>query len=232
MSNLHAKVVIGSSGAVVSSSNMSDSGLQISSGSCNLEAGMYIGRNQSEYDGIRSWGWQCWMDSTEITRAMLGQALANYQTRTNASAAENSIVGYFAAPNVPVHPEYKFTESDLFLPEHEANQHNMVRTASKPLKRSHAAMLDREITNREAWLTAYIANLLWTHAGHSIDWTQGTFHYPTDVVERWRDLKVADDDVYDLLKWISQDKALGSSINECAREILIGFWDQYVQAES
>ncbi|MEH6628804.1 MAG: hypothetical protein V7739_20375 [Motiliproteus sp.] len=232
MANLHAKVVIGSSGAVVSSSNMSDNGLQILSSNGNLEAGIYVGRNESEYDGIRSWGWQCWMNSQEVTQAVLDQALASYQPRANVSGAENSTEGDIAAPDITNLQDYGFTESTLFLPERESNQSNMVRTASKRLKRSHSAMLNRDISKTDARVTAYVANLLWTHAGHSIDWKKGTFRYPIDVVARWRDLKVADDDVYELLKWVSQDKDLGVSINGCAKEIIMGSWDQYVVTES
>lgn len=232
MPHLHAKVVIGSSGAVVSSSNMSDNGLDILTDSGNLEAGIHISKNESEYDRIRSWGWQCWMDSTEVTQAMLDQALASYQARPNASVAKTPTEEDISTADVPARPDYGFTESELFLPEQESNRDNKVRTASRSLKRSHAAMLDREITKREAWLTAYVANLLWTHAGQSIDWKQGTFRYPSDVVERWRDLNVADEDVYELLKWISRDKALSSSITGCARHIVAAAWERYVEVES
>jgi hypothetical protein len=60
------------SGAVVSSSNMSDNGLQLFSDGGNLEAGMFVGRADSDYGLVNSWGWQCWMDSTEVVLSRLG----------------------------------------------------------------------------------------------------------------------------------------------------------------
>lgn len=82
-SGFHAKVVVASDGAVISSANMSINGLGLNEGihAGNSEAGVYIDPENSEYCGIVRWFESEWDLSREISNADLSAAAHKWARR-------------------------------------------------------------------------------------------------------------------------------------------------------
>jgi hypothetical protein len=83
LAGLHAKVVVGSNGAVVSSANMSTNGLGAEGAdySGTIEAGYFVPPNSIEYRRIADWFEVVWSQATVITEDDLLTAEAKYRFR-------------------------------------------------------------------------------------------------------------------------------------------------------
>lgn len=83
LSGLHAKVVIGSAGAVVSSANMSTNGLgaEGSDASGTIEAGYFVPSKLPEYRRIAAWFAHLWDQATPITELDLARAQQKWDFR-------------------------------------------------------------------------------------------------------------------------------------------------------
>lgn len=83
LSGLHAKVVISSDGAVISSANMSTNGLgaEGADASGTLEAGYFVSAKHPDYKSIVSWFDDVWDKSTEITEFDLARAKEKWDFR-------------------------------------------------------------------------------------------------------------------------------------------------------
>lgn len=93
LSRLHAKVVIGSEGAIVSSANMSANGLGPQSGeeSGTIEAGCYIPNRSPEFTKITAWFEVQWQGANEISESDLLEAKKRWDLRQqNGRSAQES----------------------------------------------------------------------------------------------------------------------------------------------
>lgn len=80
---LHAKVVIGSHGAVVSSANMSTNGLGAEGDdlSGSIEAGYFVAANMEDHRAMANWFEQIWNEATTITECDLALAQEKWNAR-------------------------------------------------------------------------------------------------------------------------------------------------------
>lgn len=92
LSGLHAKVVISSAGAVVSSANMSTNGLgaEGADASGTIEAGYFISADSKEHDGIEAWYEELWRQATPITDQDLAKAQTLWEFRKQAPQAQEA----------------------------------------------------------------------------------------------------------------------------------------------
>ena len=83
LQGLHAKVVIGTSGAVVSSANMSTNGLgaEGADASGSIEAGYFVSARHVDHEKIVAWFEEVWAVANEITEFDLVTAQHKYNTR-------------------------------------------------------------------------------------------------------------------------------------------------------
>jgi hypothetical protein len=83
LSGLHAKVVIGSAGAVVSSANMSTNGLgaEGADSSGTIEAGYFVPASAADYKKVVMWFKGVWAQATQITESDLGDAQEKWDFR-------------------------------------------------------------------------------------------------------------------------------------------------------
>jgi hypothetical protein len=83
LSGLHAKVVISSAGAVVSSANMSTNGLgaEGADASGTIEAGYFVPAKLSDYKKIVTWFEDVWVKATAITELDLAKAEEKWNFR-------------------------------------------------------------------------------------------------------------------------------------------------------
>lgn len=86
LSGLHAKVVIGAEGAVVSSANMSTNGLgaEGAASSGTIEAGYFVSPSTPDYQRMTAWFDRQWMQATPITERDLAVAEARWEFRNRA----------------------------------------------------------------------------------------------------------------------------------------------------
>lgn len=92
LSGLHAKVVISSAGAVVSSANMSTNGLgaEGADASGTVEAGYFVSANSKEYDEIEAWYEGLWLQATAISDQDLSKAQMLWDFRKQHPQAQDA----------------------------------------------------------------------------------------------------------------------------------------------
>jgi hypothetical protein len=90
LNGLHAKVVIGSAGAVVSSANMSTNGLgaEGADSSGTIEAGYFVPPSTPDYQRMTTWFDRQWMQATPITERDLAVAEARWEFRNRTMPEE------------------------------------------------------------------------------------------------------------------------------------------------
>lgn len=98
LAGLHAKVVIGSAGAVVSSANMSTNGLgaEGADSSGTIEAGYFVSPSVPDYKRIAAWFDHQWIQATPITESDLAVAEERWEWR-NRAMPQFPILGTFSA---------------------------------------------------------------------------------------------------------------------------------------
>lgn len=165
--DLHAKVVLTASGAVLSSANFSANGLGLEDRSGNgwQEAGISIPATDPEFIKIYAWFDARWRAALAVDGAVLERARKGWLERASLpsiampDAPKESPVGDADTP-----PELQ--EADLFQPK--IKPRNALRMAADWLVDEYKAMLGRTLTNSEHFIPAYAANALWTLAGKRI----------------------------------------------------------------
>ena len=87
-SRFHAKVVVTSGGAVVSSANMSINGLGLSEGpdAGNYEAGVFFRPDSSDYNEIKTWFESHWTSASEISENDFSEARKKWNDRQKVNA--------------------------------------------------------------------------------------------------------------------------------------------------
>lgn len=83
LAGLHAKVVVGSAGAVVSSANMSTNGLgaEGADASGTIEAGYFVAQGTSQYSRVAAWFEEQWVQADEISPEDLAAAVERWAWR-------------------------------------------------------------------------------------------------------------------------------------------------------
>lgn len=201
LDELHAKVIIGSSGAFVGSANFSERALGLKRSNIEgwIEAGVYISAKTEDHSEACIWFDAVWETASDITEADLGEAKDNWINRGGVPLEEPTQT---ESPSVS-HTSTRESESadplDLFE-EHvfedkafTRKSPNMTRMACKDLEYLYYQAFPQEEKNRSTIkVPAHAANLLWTLSGQSVRTNIDEipeFRSPDMVIERSRALK-------------------------------------------
>lgn len=165
--DLHAKVVLTASGAVVSSANFSANGLGLEdcSGDGWQEAGIAIPATDPEFVKIYAWFEARWRAASAVDGAVLEQARKGWLERASLpsiampDASEASPVADADTP-----PELQ--EADLF--QQKTKPRNALRMAADWLVAEYKTMRGSELSTSDHFIPAYAAHVLWTLAGNRI----------------------------------------------------------------
>jgi len=179
LSDLHAKVLVGQTFALVGSANLSSAGLGFAGGR-NVqwrEAMMLIPRSSPEFQAIREWFFLQWAEADPVNEAALALAEAAWNARAQVQ------VPFAAAPSERAVPQLS---EDLMFASGFVVGDNRIRMAARWIVEIYDEAL--EAKNRSnVRIPAFAANILWTLSGQSVE-TQiedvPRFHLPDQVINR------------------------------------------------
>lgn len=157
---LHAKVVIGSNGAVVSSANMSTNGLGAEGAdySGTIEAGYFVSPRIPEYRRIAAWFEDVWSQATVITEGDLLKAEAKYQFRNREMPSLPAIVDPLNTTPLVVDPS-EFLE-EITIPAHR------LRAVHRHIRYKLKHVLPDVQATQQGKLMIWAFHLLLNQAGH------------------------------------------------------------------
>lgn len=137
LSGLHAKVVVGSCGAIISSANMSTNGLGADGANANgtIEAGYYVSAQLAEYKKIVAWFDYVWSKASEITDDDLDKAQNKWDLRPN-----------YLPPGQPQSVGSNFDTRAFLLVERREPKHNICKVKLNILKAFEEAYPDIRVT--------------------------------------------------------------------------------------
>jgi len=227
--DLHAKLVLTESGALVSSANLSANGLLLDSGQRGwLEAGVLLPASSDAYARARERTQALWGSAGSVTQRLLEQAEQRF-TDSLPERPEGQPLG----GDPFVKPELTFDL--LFGPPEKGNPHNALPAASARLDAIYGQCLGQLMLKpRDYFVPRYVACLLWTHKGHSVAWRDGTFRQPADVVATWRRyrVRVKDDAVRKYLSYLARSHMAPEPIRRSSGSFLKHGWDQAIEDAS
>lgn len=195
-SSLHAKVVIGSAGAFVGSSNLSERALGIQRSDLDgwIEAGVFLDAHSADLTEAHLWFESTWGGSVGISSEDISRAKLNWDARAQSIASEALEEEQEPLPdNEQASEEPELLDGEIFEPENlSKNPGNKTRMASRKLSGLYyQAFPDQKRDGSTIKVPAHAANLLWTLSGKEM-WTKigGTpaFLTPEMVVERAKKL--------------------------------------------
>ncbi|EXI65167.1 MAG: hypothetical protein AW08_03439 [Candidatus Accumulibacter adjunctus] len=178
--DLHAKVVLTASGAVVSSANFSANGLGLDGGAGWQEAGMLIPADDPEF--VKAYGWfeQLWRMAQPITETTLAEAAKQWHSEEHRLTMDS--VAALEASSAPDELE----EEMLFAAGPMKKDHKL-REAAGWVAQAYNTMLGRPLEPSDYFIPRYAAYVIWTMAGKSM-WTaiedKPIFSTPADVLDR------------------------------------------------
>lgn len=160
---LHAKIVITSNGAILSSANMSANGLWLDSQKNGWhEIGMLIKPETLEYSHLKAIFWELWCDenSEMVTRADIDRAIqALSQDRHGNHETDRSLGGFINTSGQEVF--FRHGEIDL------ARQN--IKMASDKIERLLGEYIPDDRPQENSKIAAFAANVMWTALGREIE---------------------------------------------------------------
>ena len=225
---LHAKVVVTESGALVSSANVSSLGLALANSTSGwIEAGLELPASNPAYADVRRWAEAIWASAGEVTPELLDAARERFQPHLPQPSPGDTEPDGETAQLMGL-PDFGLRYDLLFGPPSKGNPKNPLKAPSDLLEQLYGNCLGRPLNKRDAYIPRYIAHLLWTHAGNAVDWRDGTFERPADVVSAWRrpGVRVKDEVVHDFLVWLANAEDVPSPIRLACRDLLDTAWNQ------
>ena len=186
LDRLHAKVFIGSTGAVVSSSNFSTNGLLLEGADADawFEAGIAITSTESVYGETVDWFWNLWMQAEMITNEDLDHASDKWRRKQTAFGKGNAGGATIESSDDISETVPTLSHVELFK-SRMADKHQ-IYMASGSLQRIYEETVGPTATH-EIKIPAYAANLLWTFSGQEIETKikpTYMFYSPEDVLSR------------------------------------------------
>lgn len=186
LSDLHAKVILASAGALVSSANFSANGLGLEGGNGWREAGVSIAANDPEFVKVFGWFEQQWRAALPVDAPVLARARTAWSIHSAAAVAGE--LGESAAGLAPIVAEEspaELRESDLFQPA--TKPRNMLRMAADWLVDEYRVMRGGTLAKSDNFIPAYAAYALWTLAGNRMATNisaMPVFSQPDQVLQR------------------------------------------------
>lgn len=216
--DLHAKVVLTSGGAVVSSANFSSNGLGIEGETCRTwrEAGILVSTDSADFVSVVGWFHALWRQAQTVTTLDLAAVLESWQGRTT------SVPKVCAEPPVTVEAERQekdeneerdLTEDDLF--ESKLKKANSVRMASDWLVEEYRRMRGGRLEKRDHYIPAYAAHMLWTLSGQTMATnirTTPEFSRPDHVFRRIEDMREDPDKVRNLIARVARSSSAPTAV--------------------
>ncbi|MCP2085929.1 UNVERIFIED_ORG: hypothetical protein J2Y81_001946 [Paraburkholderia sediminicola] len=220
LSGLHAKVVISSAGAVVSSANMSTNGLgaEGADASGTIEAGYFVSAKYSDYEKISAWFEDIWHQAIEITEVDLVRAQEKWEFRNR------------EMPLTPLAPELDTSPLDidpLILLEARINANDRLRAVRPEIfNRLKIALPDVE-HRRLGKIASWTCHLLLNRAGQVLTYSAGDGEASGPATDQWivsrfgkqkKDETAAN--VATLLQAISRDTSVPADVRCAANRVL------------
>lgn len=192
--DLHAKVIIGSAGAVVGSANFSERALGIQNADTSgwIEAGVLLAPGTIPHAESGLWFDRLWLTATAISPEDLSLAKANWLERQNAQQeAPQELIALDSTEAPELYDEDVFETKAL-----DKKSRNMTRMASDELVRLYYQYFpDEERNNSTIKVPAHAANLIWVLSGQQMSTNIPgcpTFKSADMVIERSRRLGTLD----------------------------------------
>lgn len=197
--DLHAKVIIGSAGAVVGSANFSERALGIQKVDTSgwIEAGVLLHPRTIPHAEAGLWFERLWFTATPISHEDLDRAKANWLAR-GGEPLEAVLEPIRTDPPVVADPSGpELYDEDVFETKPlDKKSRNMTRMASDELVRLYyQAFPGEERNNSTIKVPAHAANLIWVLSGQEMSTNIPgfpTFKSPDMVIERSRELGTLD----------------------------------------
>lgn len=221
LSGLHAKVVIGSNGAVVSSANMSINGLgaEGSDASGTIEAGYFLPARQPEYQEVVTWFDELWEVATAISEIDLVDAQEKWDAQHR-----------YKPVTSPIKPEsdiVPFHINAFTLLEERIDARDRIRAVKKNVFDQFKSVLPNVEHRRLGKIASWACHLLLNRAGLVLYHSAGNMEdagVATDqwIVDRFGKKKKNDTiaDVETLLKAIRRSLFFSADIRRAANQVL------------
>lgn len=197
--DLHAKVIIGSAGAVVGSANFSESALGIQKDEVSgwSEAGVFIFPRTIPHAEAVLWFETLWQAARPISQEDVDRAKASWLARGGEPLEAAPELIQYDPGVVPDEIGLELYDEDVFETKPlDKKSRNMTRMASDELVRLYYQAFPNEIQNNSTIkVPAHAANLLWVLSGQEMSTNiEGipTFKTPSMVIERSRELGTID----------------------------------------
>lgn len=197
--DLHAKVIIGSAGAVVGSANFSERALGIQKDDTSgwIEAGVLLLPRTFPHAEAGMWFERLWLTATPISPEDLGRAKENWLARGGGQLDAAPELIPYDPPMVPDLNGPELYDEDVFETKPlDKKSRNMTRMASDELVRLYYQAFPDETQNPSTVkVPAHAANLIWVLSGQEMSTNIAglpTFKSPNMVIERSRDLGTFD----------------------------------------
>ena len=177
--NFHAKVVISSAGAVISSANMSTNGLgsEGSDASGTIEAGYFVTRQLPEYKEISKWFDDMWCNASSITEDDLLIAEQRWNFRNRDFPIENSIRPRSNPETININP--------YVLLEDEIDTSDRLRAVKKNVFNQIRSVLPNVEHRRLGKLATWACHLLLNDAGIVLDHSAGDMEGSGLATNQW-----------------------------------------------
>lgn len=223
LSELHAKVVISSAGAVVSSANMSTNGLgaEGADASGTIEAGYFVPAKLPDYKKIVTWFEDVWDKATEITELDLAEAQEKWDFRNR----EMPITP-------PTKPELDTSPLDIdpssLLEERRNSEYRLRAVKPEVFNRLNGALPDVD-HRRQGKIAMWTCHLLLNRAGIVLEHSAGDGEGSGPATDQWivgrfgKKKKKKNEtaaNVETLVDTISRDPFFSADVRRAANQVL------------
>jgi hypothetical protein len=222
LSGLHAKVVISSSGAVVSSANMSTNGLgaEGADASATLEAGYFVSAKHLDYKSIVTWFDDVWDQATDITELDLAKAKEKWDFRNR----EMTILH----PTVPELDTSPFDIDPASLLEERIDTKDRLRAVKPTVFNRLKSSLPGVDHRRQGKIASWACHLLLNRAGVTLEHSAGDGEKSGPATDQWivgrfgnRKLSDTAANVETLLNAIARDAFFSTDVRRAANQLLL-----------
>lgn len=219
--DFHAKVVISSAGAVVSSANMSTNGLgaEGADASTTIEAGYFVPARCPEYKKIVTWFDDMWEKSIPITENDLENAQKKWDSR-NRDTPTTPVI----KPELDTSP---FSIDPYILLEENIDSNDRLRAVKKNVFNHLRGVLPNVEHRRIGKMASWACHLLLNRAGIVLEHSAGDMEGPGLATDQWivnrfgkqkKNETVAN--VETLLNAMCRDPFFSSDIRRAANQVL------------
>jgi hypothetical protein len=221
LSGLHAKVVVGSGGAVVSSANMSTNGLgaEGADASGTIEAGYFVPATLPDYRRIVSWFDEVWDKATEIFEHDLAAAQRKWEFRNREMAV--------AAPTEAVPDTARFTIAPHTLLEETIDPADRLRAVKTAVFTRLKHSLPGVNPRRQGKIASWACHLLLNRAGMVQDHSAGDGEGSGPATDQWivgrfgnQKRDATTERVVSVLSAITRDSDFTADVRRAASEVL------------